>query len=138
MYLCCVTVEHLAKYLGMRIALEEEVKIENGELQPSEPTTHCYVDCRLTVFMKRMASLLSIDAICLTIDLLSSGDGEAPAEHQYTIFCATLGGFTTLPPSITLEQAHERFHKTNKPMEMYYAKYVQGDYPEDMTPEMEK
>ena len=34
MYLCCVTVEHLAKYLGMRIALEEEVKIENGKSQP--------------------------------------------------------------------------------------------------------
>ena len=88
----------------------------------------------LIVFMKRIASLLSTDDICLTVASLCSGDGEAPAEHQYTIFCATLGGFTTLPPLITLEQAHERFHKTNKPMEMYLAKYVQGDYPEDMTP----
>nr|XP_005891476.1 PREDICTED: E3 ubiquitin-protein ligase RING1 [Bos mutus] len=111
------TVDHLSKYLALRIALERRQQQEAGE--PGGPGGG-------------------------TSDPTAGPDGgggegggaggadgpEEPAlpslegvsEKQYTIYIAPGGGaFTTLNGSLTLELVNEKFWKVSRPLELCYA-----------------
>ncbi|XP_068602966.1 E3 ubiquitin-protein ligase RING2-A-like [Brachionichthys hirsutus] len=94
------TVDHLSKYLALRVALEEgstngeaEDRGRNGGGEP-EGTA-------------------------------GTGDGSSLgkiSEKQYTIYILTRGGqFSTLNGSLTLELVNEKYWKVRKPLELYYA-----------------
>ncbi|KAL0962347.1 hypothetical protein UPYG_G00338910 [Umbra pygmaea] len=97
------TVDHLSKYLALRIALEERQRDgqpdaandkEGGEAGPKG---------------------------------VEMTPGEGPSlknvsEKQYTIYITTSGGqFSTLNGSLTLELVNEKYWKVRKPLELYYA-----------------
>ncbi|XP_076610217.1 E3 ubiquitin-protein ligase RING2-A-like isoform X2 [Chaetodon auriga] len=91
------TVDHLSKYLALRIALEDgrrggQVEAGAGESEGA-----------------------------------AGGGGEGStlsniSEKQYTIYIMTRGGqFSTLNGSLTLELVNEKYWKVRKPLELYYA-----------------
>ncbi|KAI4890343.1 hypothetical protein NFI96_013737, partial [Prochilodus magdalenae] len=92
------TVDHLSKYLALRIALEEQQRDTPSSTQrPAEGETG------------------------------TREEGEASSlqnvsEKQYTIYITTAGGqFSTLNGSLTLELVNEKYWKVSKPLELYYA-----------------
>ncbi|KAM4631262.1 E3 ubiquitin-protein ligase RING2-A-like isoform 2-T2 [Polymixia lowei] len=95
------TVDHLSKYLALRIALEERQTdgqtdggTEGREGEGGEER---------------------------------GGGGEGSSlrnisEKQYTIYIMTMGGqFSTLNGSLTLELVNEKYWKVRKPLELFYA-----------------
>ncbi|XP_038598183.1 E3 ubiquitin-protein ligase RING1 [Tachyglossus aculeatus] len=87
------TVDHLSKYLALRIALERRQQQEaGGPGGPGGPEP---------------GALPSLDGV---------------SEKQYTIYIATAAGaFTTLNGSLTLELVNEKFWKVSRPLELCYA-----------------
>ncbi|XP_051991508.1 E3 ubiquitin-protein ligase RING2-A-like isoform X2 [Xyrauchen texanus] len=86
------TVDHLSKYLALRIALEER--------QSDRPTD------------RQVEGETAAD----------SGTLHDVSEKQFTIYISTAAGhFTTLNGSLTLELVNEKFWKVHKPLELYYA-----------------
>ncbi|XP_056154181.1 E3 ubiquitin-protein ligase RING2-A-like isoform X2 [Lampris incognitus] len=110
------TVDHLSKYLALRVALEERqtggqmdgqtstgtegrAAGGGGEQEPRGEEGGAVVEER------REESRLS--------DV---------SEKQYTIYITTTGGqFSTLNGSLTLELVNEKYWKVRKPLELYYA-----------------
>lgn len=103
------TVDHLSKYLALRIALEDgqtdrETEDRGGEEEGGGDTG----------------------------GTMATGGGEGGggessslsniSEKQYTIYIMTRGGqFPTLNGSLTLELVNEKYWKVRKPLELYYA-----------------
>lgn len=109
------TVDHLSKYLALRIALERRQQQEAGE--PGGPGGGA-------------SDAGGPDG--------GGGEGGGPggdgpeepalpslegvSEKQYTIYIAPGGGaFTTLNGSLTLELVNEKFWKVSRPLELCYA-----------------
>ncbi|XP_076023687.1 E3 ubiquitin-protein ligase RING2-A-like [Genypterus blacodes] len=94
------TVDHLSKYLALRIALEERQK--NGETEER-----------------------GREDAAGGGEMGGSGEGSSlgnVSEKQYTIYITTRGGqFSTLNGSLTLELVNEKYWKVRKPLELYYA-----------------
>ncbi|XP_055750370.1 E3 ubiquitin-protein ligase RING2-A-like isoform X2 [Salvelinus fontinalis] len=88
------TVDHLSKYLALRIALEDRQR-DIGTEKEGGAKGEAAVEG---------ASLKNI------------------SEKQYTIYIPTSGGqFSTLNGSLTLELVNEKYWKVRKPLELYYA-----------------
>uniref|UniRef100_A0A2K5YZ54 E3 ubiquitin-protein ligase RING1 n=1 Tax=Mandrillus leucophaeus TaxID=9568 RepID=A0A2K5YZ54_MANLE len=110
------TVDHLSKYLALRIALERRQQQEAGE--PGGPGGGA-------------SDTGGPDGGGGEGGGAGGGDGpEEPAlpslegvsEKQYTIYIAPGGGaFTTLNGSLTLELVNEKFWKVSRPLELCYA-----------------
>lgn len=110
------TVDHLSKYLALRIALERRQQQEAGE--PGGPGGGS-------------SDAGGPDGGGGEGGGAGGGDGpEEPAlpslegvsEKQYTIYIAPGGGaFTTLNGSLTLELVNEKFWKVSRPLELCYA-----------------
>ncbi|XP_036001367.1 E3 ubiquitin-protein ligase RING2-A isoform X2 [Fundulus heteroclitus] len=99
------TVDHLSKYLALRIALEErrtEAQTENRGKEEG-----------------------GAEGEGESGGTSRSGDGSSlnnVSEKQYTIYITTRGGqFSTLNGSLTLELVNEKYWKVRKPLELYYA-----------------
>ncbi|XP_041811289.1 E3 ubiquitin-protein ligase RING2-A-like isoform X2 [Chelmon rostratus] len=90
------TVDHLSKYLALRIALEDVQTGRQTEAGGGE-----------------------------TEGAAGGGEGSSLSnisEKQYTIYILTRGGqFSTLNGSLTLELVNEKYWKVRKPLELYYA-----------------
>ncbi|KAM6899242.1 E3 ubiquitin-protein ligase RING2-A-like isoform 1-T1 [Xenentodon cancila] len=99
------TVDHLSKYLALRIALEN--KQANGEAEEAreeERGAEGGGEPEGTSRSREGTSLCHI------------------SEKQYTIYITTRGGqFSTLNGSLTLELVNEKYWKVRKPLELYYA-----------------
>lgn len=88
------TVDHLSKYLALRIALEDGQSGREREEREREEGGEGGEGSGLTNI----------------------------SEKQYTIYILTRGGqFSTLNGSLTLELVNEKFWKVRKPLELYYA-----------------
>ncbi|XP_029299392.1 E3 ubiquitin-protein ligase RING2-A-like isoform X2 [Cottoperca gobio] len=103
------TVDHLSKYLALRIALEDrQTKVETGDRGREEGGRG-----------------EEIGAGGETGGTAGSGEGSSLStisEKQYTIYIMTRGGqFSTLNGSLTLELVNEKYWKVRKPLELYYA-----------------
>ncbi|KAJ8273738.1 hypothetical protein GJAV_G00104990 [Gymnothorax javanicus] len=86
------TVDHLSKYLALRIALEER----QADGQPGGEAGD-----------EEGGGGVSLQNV---------------SEKQYTIYITTSGGqFSTLNGSLTLELVNEKYWKLSKPLELYYA-----------------
>ncbi|XP_067217801.1 E3 ubiquitin-protein ligase RING2-A-like [Chanodichthys erythropterus] len=101
------TVDHLSKYLALRIALEdsqsETQANRNMEGEPG-PTGN--------------SSLQDV------------------SEKQFTIYISTTGGqFSTLNGSLTLELVNEKFWKVCKPLELFYAPTQDQKQQQNQTPQ---
>uniref|UniRef100_A0A3Q3J5P8 RING-type E3 ubiquitin transferase n=1 Tax=Monopterus albus TaxID=43700 RepID=A0A3Q3J5P8_MONAL len=94
------TVDHLSKYLALRIALEDRGREQEGGGGEEKGTTGGG-------------------------DIGEGGEGSSLSnisEKQYTIYIMTRGGqFSTLNGSLTLELVNEKYWKVRKPLELYYA-----------------
>lgn len=99
------TVDHLSKYLALRIALEERQK--DGETE------------------ERGRDVGGDRGEEGGGEMGGSGEGSSLSnisEKQYTIYITTRGGqFSTLNGSLTLELVNEKYWKVRKPLELYYA-----------------
>ncbi|XP_061598148.1 E3 ubiquitin-protein ligase RING2-A-like isoform X2 [Cololabis saira] len=99
------TVDHLSKYLALRIALED--KQANGEAEEAreeEKVAEGGGEPEGTSRSREGTNLTKI------------------SEKQYTIYITTRGGqFSTLNGSLTLELVNEKYWKVRKPLELYYA-----------------
>lgn len=110
------TVDHLSKYLALRIALERRQQQETVE--PGGPGGGA-------------SDTGGPDGGGGERGVSGGGEGpEEPAlpslegvsEKQYTIYIAPGGGaFTTLNGSLTLELVNEKFWKVSRPLELCYA-----------------
>lgn len=110
------TVDHLSKYLALRIALERRQQQETTE--PGGPGGGA-------------SDTGGPDGGGGERGVAGGGEGpEEPAlpslegvsEKQYTIYIAPGGGaFTTLNGSLTLELVNEKFWKVSRPLELCYA-----------------
>ncbi|XP_029591395.1 E3 ubiquitin-protein ligase RING2-A-like isoform X2 [Salmo trutta] len=93
------TVDHLSKYLALRIALEDRQRDSQ-----SDAGTEKEGGARGEEAAAEGTSLKNI------------------SEKQYTIYIPTSGGqFSTLNGSLTLELVNEKYWKVRKPLELYYA-----------------
>uniref|UniRef100_A0A4W4E2Q2 RING-type E3 ubiquitin transferase n=1 Tax=Electrophorus electricus TaxID=8005 RepID=A0A4W4E2Q2_ELEEL len=93
------TVDHLSKYLALRIALEEQ-----GGAHTDGPPD---VDVPTGAERGEPGSSSSLKYI---------------SEKQYTIYITTAAGqFSTLNGSLTLELVNEKYWKVSKPLELFYA-----------------
>ncbi|XP_015258956.1 PREDICTED: E3 ubiquitin-protein ligase RING1 isoform X3 [Cyprinodon variegatus] len=109
------TVDHLSKYLALRIALEErqtDGQIENrGKEEGGDKTEEGGSG-----------------------GASRSGEGSSLSnisEKQYTIYITTKGGqFSTLNGSLTLELVNEKYWKVRKPLELYYAPTKEQQQPQ--------
>lgn len=96
------TVDHLSKYLALRIALEERHPERPGE-EPGTGETAEAADGE-----RSRAG--------------GSAHLEDVSEKQYTIYTTTSNEqFSTLNGSLTLELVNEKYWKVNKPLVLYYA-----------------
>ncbi|XP_059206079.1 E3 ubiquitin-protein ligase RING2-A-like [Centropristis striata] len=99
------TVDHLSKYLALRIALED--RQANGDTE------------------ERGKEDGGGDAAGRGAAAGGGGEGSTLtniSEKQYTIYIMTRGGqFSTLNGSLTLELVNEKYWKVRKPLELYYA-----------------
>ncbi|XP_030645141.1 E3 ubiquitin-protein ligase RING2-A-like [Chanos chanos] len=94
------TVDHLSKYLALRIALEER----QNEMHTDRPAEG-----------KREGRDDAGGAG-------GAGSLQDVSEKEYTIYITAPGGqFTTLNGSLTLELVNEKYWKVRKPLELYYA-----------------
>ncbi|XP_041664844.1 E3 ubiquitin-protein ligase RING2-A-like [Cheilinus undulatus] len=94
------TVDHLSKYLALRIALEDGQSSREREDRGKDEGGE-------------------------SKGAAGSGEGSSLtniSEKQYTIYIMTRGGqFSTLNGSLTLELVNEKYWKVRKPLELYYA-----------------
>ncbi|XP_041822973.1 E3 ubiquitin-protein ligase RING2-B-like isoform X2 [Melanotaenia boesemani] len=104
------TVDHLSKYLALRIALED--RRTDGEVEERE-REEAKVEER------------GAEGGGETGGTSRNGEGTSLSnisEKQYTIYITTRGGqFSTLNGSLTLELVNEKYWKVRKPLELYYA-----------------
>ncbi|XP_040908751.1 E3 ubiquitin-protein ligase RING2-A-like isoform X2 [Toxotes jaculatrix] len=100
------TVDHLSKYLALRIALEDRRTNGEAEARGKEEGGGAEEGGEAG---------------------RAAGGGEGSSlsnisEKQYTIYIMTRGGqFSTLNGSLTLELVNEKYWKVRKPLELYYA-----------------
>ncbi|XP_070995310.1 E3 ubiquitin-protein ligase RING2-A-like [Oncorhynchus clarkii lewisi] len=93
------TVDHLSKYLALRIALEDRQR-----------------DSQSDAGTEKEGGAKGGDAAAEGASLKNI------SEKQYTIYIPTSGGqFSTLNGSLTLELVNEKYWKVRKPLELYYA-----------------
>ncbi|XP_005804784.1 E3 ubiquitin-protein ligase RING2-A isoform X2 [Xiphophorus maculatus] len=108
------TVDHLSKYLALRIALEER--------RTDGPTDN------------RGKEEGGAEGEGETGAASRSGEGTSLSnisEKQYTIYITTRGGqFSTLNGSLTLELVNEKYWKVRKPLELYYAPTKEQQQPQ--------
>ncbi|XP_011478989.2 E3 ubiquitin-protein ligase RING1 isoform X1 [Oryzias latipes] len=108
------TVDHLSKYLALRIALED--RRTDGE--PED----------------RAREEAGGEERGETEGASKSGEGSGlnnVSEKQYTIYIMTRGGqFSTLNGSLTLELVNEKYWKVRKPLELYYAPTMDQQQPQ--------
>ncbi|XP_043995292.1 E3 ubiquitin-protein ligase RING2-A-like isoform X2 [Gambusia affinis] len=108
------TVDHLSKYLALRIALEER--------RTDGPTEN------------RGKEEGGAEGEGETGAASRSGEGTTLSnisEKQYTIYITTRGGqFSTLNGSLTLELVNEKYWKVRKPLELYYAPTKEQQQPQ--------
>uniref|UniRef100_UPI0037E74308 E3 ubiquitin-protein ligase RING2-A-like n=1 Tax=Semicossyphus pulcher TaxID=241346 RepID=UPI0037E74308 len=98
------TVDHLSKYLALRIALEDRQTNGETEDRGREEGGRGGGEAGGTAGSGEGSSLNNI------------------SEKQYTIYILTRGGqFSTLNGSLTLELVNEKYWKVRKPLELYYA-----------------
>lgn len=104
------TVDHLSKYLALRIALEDKPpdgdKAEGQSVGPGRGEA-------------------------------SAGEGPrlgSVSEKQYTIYILTRGQFSTLNGSLTLELVNDKYWKLRKPLELYYAPTKEPAAPRPKSP----
>ncbi|XP_066526094.1 E3 ubiquitin-protein ligase RING2-A-like [Hoplias malabaricus] len=96
------TVDHLSKYLALRIALEEQQRDTHSNTQQNT---------------QRPADRESGPR-----DEQGESSLQNISEKQYTIYITTAGGqLSTLNGSLTLELVNEKYWKVRKPLELYYA-----------------
>ncbi|XP_069372694.1 E3 ubiquitin-protein ligase RING2-A-like isoform X2 [Paralichthys olivaceus] len=107
------TVDHLSKYLALRIALED--RRTNREVEDGGREEGGGVEEREAAG----GGAAGGGAV------VGGGEGSSlgsVSEKQYTIYIMTRGGqFSTLNGSLTLELVNEKFWKVRKPLELYYA-----------------
>ncbi|XP_028256253.1 E3 ubiquitin-protein ligase RING2-A-like isoform X2 [Parambassis ranga] len=101
------TVDHLSKYLALRIALEDRRADGEGEDRGREEAE-------------------GAEGGGETRGTAGGGEGTSTlssiSEKQYTIYITTRGGqFSTLNGSLTLELVNEKYWKVRKPLELFYA-----------------
>ncbi|TMS18607.1 E3 ubiquitin-protein ligase RING2-A [Larimichthys crocea] len=105
------TVDHLSKYLALRIALEDGQT--NGETEEGGGGG------------ERGAAAAGGGGGGGSEETSGNGEGSSLtniSEKQYTIYIMTRGGqFSTLNGSLTLELVNEKYWKVRKPLELYYA-----------------
>ncbi|XP_054910900.1 E3 ubiquitin-protein ligase RING2-A-like isoform X1 [Poeciliopsis prolifica] len=108
------TVDHLSKYLALRIALEE--RRTDGPME------------------NRGKEEGGAEGEGETGAASRSGEGTSLgniSEKQYTIYITTRGGqFSTLNGSLTLELVNEKYWKVRKPLELYYAPTKEQQQPQ--------
>uniref|UniRef100_A0A4W5RXT6 RING-type E3 ubiquitin transferase n=2 Tax=Hucho hucho TaxID=62062 RepID=A0A4W5RXT6_9TELE len=98
------TVDHLSKYLALRIALEERQRDSQSDAAMEKGKEGGEAGAKGEKSAGGGASLKNV------------------SEKQYTIYITTLGGqFSTLNGSLTLELVNEKYWKVRKPLELYYA-----------------
>ncbi|XP_069566431.1 E3 ubiquitin-protein ligase RING2-A-like [Brachyistius frenatus] len=106
------TVDHLSKYLALRIALEDRLmdgEAEGGGREEAEGGG---------------GGRGGEEGGGEGGGTAGSGEGSLSniSEKQYTIYILTRGGqFSTLNGSLTLELVNEKYWKVRKPLELYYA-----------------
>lgn len=105
------TVDHLSKYLALRIALEEHPPDRGPESQG--------------VATERGQA---------------AGEGSSLScisEKQYTIYIMTRGQFSTLNGSLSLELVNDKYWKVRKPLELYYAPTKEPVAPRPKSPTLQ-
>lgn len=108
------TVDHLSKYLALRIALEDKPPgrdTEEGQAAASG---------RGEAAAGEGTSLSSV------------------SEKQYTIYIMTRGQFSTLNGSLTLELVNDKYWKVRKPLELYYAPTKEPVAPQPKSPALQQ
>ncbi|XP_048058156.1 E3 ubiquitin-protein ligase RING2-A-like isoform X1 [Megalobrama amblycephala] len=102
------TVDHLSKYLALRIALEDsQSETQANRNMEGEPGA------------------------------TSNSSLQDVSEKQFTIYISTTGGqFSTLNGSLTLELVNEKFWKVCKPLELFYAPTQDQKQQQNQTPQL--
>ncbi|KAL3984476.1 hypothetical protein ACER0C_016101 [Sarotherodon galilaeus] len=117
------TVDHLSKYLALRIALEDRRPERDPEDRGREE-----------------AGGEEVRAEGEGGENEGTGNAEGTrlsnvSEKQYTIYIMTRGGqFSTLNGSLTLELVNEKYWKVRKPLELYYAPTKEQQQPQQQQP----
>ncbi|XP_068189567.1 E3 ubiquitin-protein ligase RING2-A-like isoform X2 [Antennarius striatus] len=110
------TVDHLSKYLALRVALEEGRSNGGAEDRGRNEGGGTGTGSGMT----------------------GSGDGSSlsnVSEKQYTIYIMTRGGqYSTLNGSLTLELVNEKFWKVRRPLELFYAPTKEPPPPQKTPP----
>ncbi|KAM4539656.1 E3 ubiquitin-protein ligase RING2-A-like isoform 1-T1 [Odontesthes bonariensis] len=113
------TVDHLSKYLALRIALED--RRTDGEVEDRG---------REEAGKEERGAEGGGDSGGTS----RGGEGTTLtniSEKQYTIYITTRGGqFSTLNGSLTLELVNEKYWKVRKPLELYYAPTKEQQQPQ--------
>uniref|UniRef100_A0A8C6WHZ9 RING-type E3 ubiquitin transferase n=1 Tax=Neogobius melanostomus TaxID=47308 RepID=A0A8C6WHZ9_9GOBI len=105
------TVDHLSKYLALRIALEE--RAPDGAAEEGQGAASGR----------------------------GEGEGSSLggiSEKQYTIYIMTRGQFSTLNGSLTLELVNDKYWKVRKPLELYYAPTKDPAAPRPKSPTLQQ
>uniref|UniRef100_UPI00358EA32C E3 ubiquitin-protein ligase RING2 isoform X3 n=1 Tax=Myxine glutinosa TaxID=7769 RepID=UPI00358EA32C len=113
------TVDHLSKYLALRLALEEQQRGGAGSGGMGTGTQ----GGTAVGSGGGVGQIGSVGHVGVGTATGASPKGiESANEKQYTIYMATASGqFTTLNGSLSLDKVNEKYWKVNKPMELYYA-----------------
>ncbi|XP_005750351.1 E3 ubiquitin-protein ligase RING2-A isoform X1 [Pundamilia nyererei] len=118
------TVDHLSKYLALRIALEDRRPENEPEDRGREEAGR--EEARAEGGGGENGGMAG------------SGEGTSlsnVSEKQYTIYILTRGGqFSTLNGSLTLELVNEKYWKVRKPLELYYAPTKEQQQPQQQQP----
>ncbi|XP_066543285.1 E3 ubiquitin-protein ligase RING2-A [Amia ocellicauda] len=108
------TVDHLSKYLALRIALEERQTERGADRAPDRPAGPEGGGGGAPGTAAGAGGPAGPEGGAVSLQDVS--------EKQYTIYITTPGGaFTTLNGSLTLELVNEKYWKLSKPLELYYA-----------------
>lgn len=112
------TVDHLSKYLALRIALEE---------RQTDNQTDTGIEGAIEGAVGGGETVGAEGRVDKGADGGGGGGGGGEglknvSEKQYTIYITTSGGqFSTLNGSLTLELVNEKYWKVRKPLELFYA-----------------
>uniref|UniRef100_A0A1A7YLX2 RING-type E3 ubiquitin transferase n=1 Tax=Iconisemion striatum TaxID=60296 RepID=A0A1A7YLX2_9TELE len=121
------TVDHLSKYLALRIALEDRRADGEAEDRGRE---------------EEGGGQRGAEGGGENGATSRSGEGSSLSnisEKQYTIYITTRGGqFSTLNGSLTLELVNEKYWKVRKPLELYYAPTKEQQQPQAPPPPRQK
>ncbi|XP_071355625.1 E3 ubiquitin-protein ligase RING2-A-like isoform X1 [Trachinotus anak] len=122
------TVDHLSKYLALRIALEDRRANDEAEERGREEGGG--------------GEERGLEGGGETGRAAGGGEGTSLSnisEKQYTIYILTRGGqFSTLNGSLTLELVNEKYWKVRKPLELYYAPTKDQQQPQPQQPPQQK